>query len=320
ISGSLTQETDMRYALHAEASPDASSTRMAKDPPGGGAGRYRADHYDVIGNVRNLPIRIFTLGQFSIFRNAVAITSKGKAQHRPLGLLQALIALGGKDVAGSRLCECLWPDSDGDLAGRNLNITVHRLRQILQAPGVVVQRDGKLTLSSEHCTVDALHFERLVSNSIEGLGNAAMAEDAESNLHAAMGLYCGHFLALESEEPWMLAPRLRMKSKFERLVLALSRHHEQQMRFEQAVDICRRALELDPLNELLYRCLMGCYLKQGEIARALDTYVRCREALAKGLSAAVSCETARLYVQVLREAQNGNHHSYNLAAKYRPHV
>src|SRR3954465_11025305 len=106
----------MRYALHAEASPDASSTRMAKDPPGGGAPPYR-ENYVVNENASNLPIQIFTLGHFSIFKNSYPITSKGKAQHRPLGLLQALIALGGKDVAGSRLCECLWPDSDGDLAG-----------------------------------------------------------------------------------------------------------------------------------------------------------------------------------------------------------
>src|SRR3954452_4634824 len=124
---------DMRYALH-EANLDGLPTRMAKDPPGGGAGPYLQEDYNVIGNARNLSIRIFTLGQFSIFRNADAITSKGKAQHRPLGLLQALIAFGGKDVSSSRLCECLWPDSEGDLAGRNLNITVHRLRQMLQAP------------------------------------------------------------------------------------------------------------------------------------------------------------------------------------------
>src|SRR4051812_23392808 len=291
-----TQETDMRYALHAEASPDTAPNRMMKDSPVGGAGRSRRENYDVEKECsKKLPIRIFTLGRFGISVDEHVVVSKGKAQHRPLGLLQALIALGGKDVASSRLCECLWPDSDGDLAGRNLNITVHRLRQLLNEPGAIVQHDGKLTVSEQLCAVDALAFERLVNGSIDGLRNAAMAKEVETNLHAAMTLYAGHFLALESEHSWMLAPRLRMKMKFERLVLALSRHLEQQMRFAEAIDICQRALELDPLNELLYRSLMDCYLKQGEVARALDTYMRCREALAKGLSATVSSETARLY-------------------------
>jgi LuxR family maltose regulon positive regulatory protein len=303
----------MRYALHAEANPDTVPNRMAKDFPGSGTGRSRAENYAVEKQCCDKwPIRVTTLGRFGISVDEHAIASKGKAQHRPLGLLQALIALGGKDIASSRLSECLWPDSDGDLAGRNLNITVHRLRQLLQAPGAIVQHDGKLTLNAKLCAVDALDFERLVNGNIEGLGKAVMAKDSETHLHAAMELYAGHFLALESEQSWMLAPRLRMKMKFERLVLALSRHLEQQMRFADAIDVCQRALELDPLNELLYRSLMDCYLKQGEVARALDTYVRCREALAKGLSATVSCETARLYVQALREADNANRNRHQI--------
>jgi DNA-binding SARP family transcriptional activator len=100
----------------------------------------------------------------------------------------------------------------------------------------------------------------------------------------------------------MLAPRLRLKTKFERLVSALSMHLEHQMRFADAIDICLRALELDPLNELLYRRLMSCYLKRGEIAGAMRTYLRCREALAKGLAAPISSETERLYLEASRAA------------------
>ncbi len=248
-------------------------------------------------------IRIFTLGRFSITLDRRAARSKGKARHRPLGLLQALIALGGRDVAASRLCECLWPDSEGDLAGRNLNITVHRLRHFLQSRHAVLQHDGKITLNEQLCSVDIWEFERLVNGGIEGMNDAAKSRDPEAQLRAALGLYAGPFLARESEEAWMLAPRLRLRSKFERLVTALSLHLEQQARFADAIDICLRALELDPLNELLYRRVMSCQLNRGETASALATYLRCREALARGLSAPVSAETARLYLQVLHAAE-----------------
>jgi len=53
------------------------------------------------------------------------------------------------------------------------------------------------------------------------------------------------------------------------------------------------------LNELLYRRLMNCYLKQGEFACVMGAYRRCREALSKGLSASVSSETERLYFDAL---------------------
>jgi LuxR family maltose regulon positive regulatory protein len=128
---------------------------------------------------------------------------------------------------------------------------------------------------------------------------------SEMQLRLALNLYAGDFLALESEESWMMAPRLRLKTKFERLVSALSSHLEHEKRFPDAIDLCLQALELDPLNELLYRRLMSCYLKRGELAGVLSMYQRCREALAKGLSVPISSETERLRLEALRAAGQG---------------
>jgi DNA-binding SARP family transcriptional activator len=56
------------------------------------------------------------------------------------------------------------------------------------------------------------------------------------------------------------------------------------------------------LNELLYRRLMSCYLKEGEVAGVVRTYLQCREALAKGFAATPSIETERLYLEGMRAA------------------
>jgi LuxR family maltose regulon positive regulatory protein len=292
----------MNYATVADAELNGSLTKMARGYFGPGAISHQTEGRAPSEAARTA-VRIFTLGRFSVAIYAHAIRSNGKAQHRPLVLLKALVALGGRDVACSRLCECLWPDSDGDLAGRNLNITVHRLRQLLHARDVVLQHNGKLTLNAQLCWVDVWDFERFANNGLERTGNAGLTESAESNLRAALALYSGHFLARESEEAWMLAPRLRLNTKFERLVTALSMHLEHQMRFAEAIDTCLQALGVDPLNELIYRRLMSCYLKRGELASVLGTYRRCREALAKGLSAPVSGETQRLYVEAVHAAE-----------------
>jgi DNA-binding SARP family transcriptional activator len=143
-------------------------------------------------------------------------------------------------------------------------------------------------------------FERSVNDSLHRLNEPANGDGAESNLRAALSLYSGHFLARESEESWMLTPRLRLKTKFERLVATLSMHLENHERFADAIDLCLHALEFDPLNELLYRRLMSCYLKEGEVAGVVRTYLRCREALAKGLAATPSIETERLYLEGMR--------------------
>jgi DNA-binding SARP family transcriptional activator len=276
------------------------------------------DDRDSRGAART-PIQIFTLGRFGLSFSSHAVQTNGKAKHRPLLLLQVLIALGGRDVACSRLCEILWPDSEGDLGGRNLNITLHRLRQMLRVRDVVLQHNGKLSLNAQTCQVDIWDFERKANRGLDGLGNAGAVSDARAELLAALALYAGHFLARESDESWMLAPRLRLKTKFERLVGALSAHLEQQHRFGEAIDICQQALELDPLNELFYRRLMSCYLQRGELASALGTFRRCREALAKGLSAPVSGETQRLYADALRAAECGSTPPGKVSSAAPPH-
>ena len=104
----------MRYATQADADPNAFSTKMARESFGLGAGNSWAE-----GNATSIgtkaPIQIFTLGRFSIAIDKRAVHSKGKARHRPLGLLKALIALGGRDVASAvfanacgRIPKAIW--------------------------------------------------------------------------------------------------------------------------------------------------------------------------------------------------------------------
>lgn len=152
------------------------------------------------------------------------------------------------------------------------------------------------------CWVDMWSFERSVNDGLRRLNEPASGDAAELHLRAALSLYSGHFLSRESEESWMLTPRLRLKTKFERLVAALSRHLESRERFTDAVDLCLQALERDPLNELIYRRLMSCYLKAGELASVLRTYMRCREALASEFASPPSIETESIYLESMRAA------------------
>ena len=261
---------------------------------------------DRIGSA--VPIRIYMLGRFSVANAGPPVSLNGngnsnaKTKKRPLALLKALIAFGGRGVAYSQLAESLWPDSEGDLAVRNLTVTLHRLRHLLRSNAAVLQHDGKLTLNEDICWVDVWSFERSVNDGLLRLNESASGDSAEPQLRAALSLYSGHFLSRESEESWMLTARLRLKTKFERLVTALSRHLENRERFSDAVDVCLQALERDPLNEPIYRRLMSCYLKAGEFASVLRTYACCREALANELSCPPSLETENIYLESVRAA------------------
>lgn len=245
-------------------------------------------------------VRIHALGQFIATIDNLPLCNGRKGKHRPLLLLKALISLGGREVAASRLWECLWPDSEGDLGARNLAITVHRLRRMLGCHDAVLQHDGKLTLNDRVCWVDAWAFERLVNEGLRGLEQSESGPDPKSMLRAALALYDGQFLAREADEAWMLAPRLRLEVKFEQLVAGLSSALEREGRLGGAIDVCLSALEREPFNECLHRRLIDCYVKMGEFSSAARAFLRCRKVLVDGLGVEPSEQTQRLFLDALR--------------------
>ncbi|MGC9968053.1 MAG: winged helix-turn-helix domain-containing protein, partial [Syntrophobacteraceae bacterium] len=101
------------------------------------------------------PLRIYTLGQFEILRDSEALRFTGKVQQKPLLLLKALIAFGGRAVKEEQLCDALWPDAEGDLAHLSLETTLHRLRKLIGKDRVIQFKEGKLTLDIQSCWVDA---------------------------------------------------------------------------------------------------------------------------------------------------------------------
>ena len=151
------------------------------------------------------PLALRTLGEFVIAHDGVPLVSKGKAQKKPLELLKALIAHGGRNVDAAMLTALLWPDAEGDDAKTSFDSNLYRLRKLLAADGAVLLADGKLSLNPEVVWLDVWAFE-----------NALDSGQAD----AALALYRGHFLALDAASPWVLPARDRLQAKLVRAVLA----------------------------------------------------------------------------------------------------
>lgn len=234
------------------------------------------------------PLRIYTLGTFRVERQGEAIRFAGKAQKRPLALLMALVALGGRDINANQLAERLWPDADGDAARAALGTALYRLRHLLDTDDAIVLADGKLTLDPQRIWVDRQAFEHL-------------AERAEGTPEAAerlLALYQGHFLEHEEEQPWMLLPRERLKAMLVGAVEACGRRLEQAENWAPAARLYERGIALDMLAEPLYRRLMACQARLDRKAQAIETYRRCRQALSVVLGVPPSAETEALRRQL----------------------
>ena len=224
------------------------------------------------------PIKVFTLGRFSILKDGVPIRFSTKAQKKPLELIKVLIALGGRDVSKAHISDALWPDAEGDKADRALTTTLHRLRRLLGDDRAVQIQSGKLDLNPSYCWVDCWAFERLLSMAEDASKLKDM--DAEISLtEKALVVYNGAFLVGEMLESWAVSPRERLRSKFLRAVNSISSGLASIGQWEKAADYYRRSLDVDDLSEETYQRLMHCLQQLGRNTEALSIYERCRNTL-----------------------------------------
>jgi DNA-binding SARP family transcriptional activator len=261
--------------------------------------RFPTDHFSL--GVENWPwsLKIYTLGRFGIIKDGKPIRFSRKTKEKPVVMLKALIALGGREVREEDLSDILWPEADGDAAHHSFQMVLHRLRMLLGQPETLLFRDARLTLNQRYCWVDAWAFERILGEADEKQGRE-QAEMASELIKKAIRMYIGPFLSGEEEQPWVLFLRERLRSKFLRNVNWLGRHWEKAEKWDKVLECYQRGLEVDNLAEELYRRQMVCHQKLGQIAEALSVYNRCKRSLSSVLGIDPSPETEVLYQSLRR--------------------
>ena len=235
------------------------------------------------------------LGRFRLTKGNTPIAIPPRLR-KPQELLQALIAFGGTEVGAGVLIDALWPDSEGDAAYHALESALYRLRQLLGARDAVLMEGGKVSLNRDQLWIDMWEFEQELNpphdqkaHGVERIGRLRL-------------LYQGHFLQHESEEPWVLRARQELRDRLLRAIRDAARDCEAASRWEEAASLYRAGIELDTLNEGLYRGLMLCHRELGDLGEALLAYRRCRELLTRFLGIPPNAKTQALYHGVRERA------------------
>jgi LuxR family maltose regulon positive regulatory protein len=249
------------------------------------------------------PLKIFTLGRFGLVRDGKPVRFSGKVQKKPLSLLKALITLGGREVGEDNLMDILWYEADGDVAHKSFATNLHRLRKLIGNEKAIQLHEGRVTLDSRHCWVDVWAFERILGQ----IENALKNKPTEDNLakiiqmaEKAIEMYKGPFLPGETDLPWTLSFRERLRSKFLRMVKKVGIYWEQAESYDKAIHCYQKGLEVDDLAEEFYQRLMRCYCNLGRHAEALNVYSRCRNTLSSILGIKPSAETETISKSIIR--------------------
>jgi LuxR family transcriptional regulator, maltose regulon positive regulatory protein len=239
--------------------------------------------------------RVHVLGRFRLLTGGTPITIPPRLR-KPQELLQALIAFGGTEVSAGVLIDALWPDSEGDAAYHALESALYRLRQLLGARDAIRMEAGKVSLNRDQLWVDMWEFEKELRRPRDPAAN-----DIERISRLRL-LYQGHFLQHETEKPWVLKVRQELRDRLLRAIRDAALECEHAHRWEDAADFYRSGIELDSLNEGLYRGLMLCHQELGDHSEALQAYGRCCELLKRFLGIPPNAKTQALYHSVRERA------------------
>jgi LuxR family maltose regulon positive regulatory protein len=239
--------------------------------------------------------RINVLGRFRLLTGDTPIAIPPRLR-KPRELLQALIAFGGTEVSAGVLIDALWPDSEGDAAYHSLESALYRLRQMLAARDAVRMEGGKVSLSRDQFWVDMWEFEEELQRPLDFEARGI------ERIGRLRRLYQGHFLQHETENPWVLKARHDLRDRLLRAIRDAASECEHARQWEDAANLYRFGIELDSLNEGLYRGLMLCYQQLGDHSEALQTYRRCRELLTRFLGIPPNAKTQAVYHSVRERA------------------
>ncbi|WP_158080765.1 bacterial transcriptional activator domain-containing protein [Pelomonas sp. KK5] len=234
------------------------------------------------------PLRIQAFGGFAVWRQGELLSAEGKAQRKPLALLQALVALGAFNeesaVDVARLVELLWPDVDAASPKSSFEMTLSRLRKWLGVEQALKLSNGRLSLNSRLLWCDVAAFERSCASLQQLLRPHADAAGLPARLQQMNGLYRGRLFGNAVLEPWLVQARERQALRFARLVRDAGQHLETMQDWPAALSLYEASLEQDLLAETLHLALIRCLRALGREEEARRAAQRCEDVLGISLN------------------------------------
>ena len=238
------------------------------------------------------PIKLYTLGRFAIELDDIPITFGRKTPKKDLALLKLLVAANHKGLSEAKLKDELSPDADGDRASNNLKQSLHRLRELLKDNDAVINNDGTIALNRQKIWVDVWAFDAFCENRETGASDIGGLTERGQQL---LLLYPGNFLTEESDLPFLVGERERLRGMFFEQISFIARDLEQANKYSDALTLFQKAIEVDSHFEGFYQGLMRCHLKLNRFADGIATYERLRRVLLSHWKSEPSMASKKLF-------------------------
>ena len=249
-------------------------------------------------------LQVRMLGGLSIRLNGREINDNDNRSRKIWLLMSYMIYCRTRPISQDELADLLWGDEERSSNPVNaLKTMFHRVRSLLNqldgAAGhnLIVRREGTYAWNQEiPFFLDTDQFEALCR-----AGTAQDDEDLRLETYLqALALYGGDFLPKLSSEPWVVPISAYFHNLYIRTVQETLPLLEGRGRLREAVDLCRRSVEVEPYNELLYQHLMQNLLTLGEQQAVISAYEEMSQLLFDSFGIMPSDETRAIYREAMR--------------------
>ena len=220
-------------------------------------------------------VKVYMLGRFEIITNGIEVIRRLGTSRKRIILLEYLILNRDRPVLTKELLDLLWPGDNSLNPESALKTLVSRLRATLAdySPDlvdcIITERGGYRWNPALSCEIDVSTFE-------EACNNVLKADEAtpEARAEAAkfMDLYAGELLPDSSMDAWVIPHSVTLHNLYLKTVRHYAALLKKEDAYDEIVDVCRLALDVDPFDAMLNLELMTALLKVGRNDEALALY------------------------------------------------
>ena len=242
-------------------------------------------------------VQMFNLFSVS-YQNQIMNRDSMKSE-KLIRLFAYLLSNNKRTIPSHELIDALWYYDEVDNPVGALKNLVYRLRTLIKKSfgltDLIITGKGTYSINQEYeLVVDIDLFEQYNNRIVD---HQATHDDYKKCIE----LYTGKYLSEIADDHTVISKSAYYHSMFIDVVLEYADILEKEKDYEKIENIAYKAIEIDKLEEDVYKILIKALYYQKEYAKAMEIYKNTAELLFKSLGVKVSREMEQLYEMIKKE-------------------
>lgn len=249
-------------------------------------------------------LHVHMLGKFSMTYADRQISCTGSRSKLIWNILACLLCHRDDFLSAEDLISIVWKQGKNDNPAGAMRTAIHRARSMLnELTGdasiqfLISKNGGYMWNPDVEISLDTDEFEHLCLSANE--------HDDLSDGLAALELYGGEFLPMQSSEMWVMPIQTYYHNLYESLLDRVIPVLEQEGRHGEGIEICRKALQIDPYSEKVYQHLMRLLLTENDRQEVIHVYEEMSKLLLSTFGIMPDQESRALYREALHTDRDG---------------